>query len=127
MDSVVHFEIPAVNVKRAQRFYADSFGWDVDPVPDMEYTIMRTAEVDKNRMVKRRGAINGGMMKRTKLIKNPVITIAVKNMDKSLKDVQKRGGKIFIKKMAVGDMGYAAYIKDTEGNTIGLFEPKMKT
>jgi len=127
MDSVVHFEIPAVNVKRAQRFYKDSFGWDVDPVPDMGYTIMRTAEVDKNRMVKRHGAINGGMMKRTKLIKNPVITIAVKNMDKSLKDVQKRGGKVFIKKMVVGDMGYAAYIKDTEGNTIGLFEPKMKT
>jgi uncharacterized protein len=62
------------------------------------------------------------MMKRSALIKNPVITISVKNIDKSLKDVQKLGGKILKGKEIVGDMGYSAYIKDTEGNIIGLWQ-----
>jgi len=32
------------------------------------------------------------------------------------------GGKIIREKMQVGDMGYAAYFKDTEGNIIGLWQ-----
>ena len=126
MDSVVHFEIPAVDLKRAQKFYKDSFGWEIVPVPEMDYTVVRTAETDKNRMIKKPGAINGGMMKRTALFKSTAITIGVKNIDKSLKDIVKRGGKVAHKKEAVGDMGYVAYIKDTEGNLVGLFEPSMK-
>ena len=122
MDSVVHFEIPAVNIGRAQKFYKDSFGWVITPVPEMNYTILYTAETGKNRMIKKPGAINGGMMKRTNLFKNPVITIDVKNIEKSLKDISKHGGKVVMGKMPLGDMGYSAYIKDSEGNIIGLWE-----
>jgi len=36
------------------------------------------------------------------------------------------GGKTVQKKMPVGDMGFAAYFKDTEGNVIGLFQNPSK-
>lgn len=123
MDSVVHFEIPFEDKKRATDFYKKTFGWETKEYPDMDYTIVYTTETDmKTFMVKKPGAINGGMMKREDKIKSPVITIGVKDMDESLKKTKVNGGKVLIDKMPVGDMGFSAYIKDTEGNIIGLFQ-----
>jgi uncharacterized protein len=126
MDKVMHFEIPADNMERAQKFYHEVFGWKVNPVPNMEYTVMHTVEVDEKMMPKESGAINGGIMKKSKEIKNPVITIVVKNMDEAMKKLKEHGGKLFKEKMEVPGMGYAAYFKDSEGNIMGLFEPMMK-
>lgn len=124
MDSVVHFEIPASDTKRATEFYEKSFGWKSENMPEMKYVILRTTKIDKKtKWPIEPGAINGGMMERNSKIKSPVITISVKNMDKSLKEVIANGGSVFVKKIAVGNMGFASYIKDTEGNVIGLFEP----
>lgn len=124
MDSVVHFEIPANDVKRAGDFYKKTFGWMTNSLEDMGYTILYTTETDmKNFMIKKVGAINGGMMKRNEKIKNPVITLSVDNMEEAFKKVKANGGSVYIEKMPVGDMGFAGYIKDTEGNIIGLFEP----
>jgi len=30
MDKVVHFEIPADNLQRAQNFYGELFGWQIN-------------------------------------------------------------------------------------------------
>ncbi len=123
MDGVVHFEIPFENQKRAVGFYEKTFGWESNPIKEMEYTLVYTTETDMETfMIKNPGTINGGMMKRDEKIKSPVITIGVKNMDEALKKAEANGGKVYIEKMTVGDMGFAAYIKDTEGNIIGLFE-----
>ena len=67
MDKVVHFEIPVDDLKRAQNFYKIIFGWTIEPMPEMNYTILRTVEVDEKFMPKEKGAINGGMMKRDKI------------------------------------------------------------
>ncbi len=55
-------------------------------------------------------------------VKCPGITIAVQNIEDTLKNVKKMGGELVREKMQVGDMGYAAYFKDTEGNVIGLWQ-----
>ncbi len=39
---VVHFEIPADDVERAQAFYRDAFGWQINPMPEMQYTMVNT-------------------------------------------------------------------------------------
>ncbi len=122
MDKVVHFEIPADDVERAQKFYKSVFGWNMENFPDMEYIIVRTTEVDENRMPIESGAINGGMMKREEPITSPVITIAVENIDDAMKKVKRMGGEVVREKMEVGDMGLAAYVRDTEGNIIGLWQ-----
>ena len=67
MDKVVHFEIPVDDLKRAQNFYKIIFGWTIEPMPKMNYTILITVEVDEKFMPKEKGAINGGMMKRDKI------------------------------------------------------------
>ena len=112
MDKVVHFEIPADDLKRAEKFYEKTFGWSINSMPEMKYTIVRTAEVDEKFMPKEVGSINGGMFKRTDDLKNVVITIDVKNIDKSLKIIEKNGGNILRKKTNVGDMGFVIIISD---------------
>jgi predicted enzyme related to lactoylglutathione lyase len=122
MDRVVHFEIPADNLARAKKFYNTVFGWKMNEIPEMEYVMVGTVESDEDGMPKETGAINGGMLERQDPVKSPVITINVKNIDQAAEAIEKNGGKIVRPKMAVGDMGYAAYFKDTEGNVIGLWQ-----
>jgi len=126
LDKVVHFEIPVDNVERAQKFYKNAFDWMVNPVPEMNYTTLGTTEVDAMYMPKEPGAINGGMMQRSDVIKGPVITISVENIDEAMKKVESLGGKIVQGKMEVPNMGISAYFQDTEGNVLGLWQATMK-
>ena len=126
MNPVVHFEITASELPRAKEFYKKTFDWNLEDVPDMEYTIVRTTEVDQKRMPKEPGMINGGMMMKNSKVKNPVITINVDDLDKSMTMIKKNGGKIIEDKQEIPKMGYSAYFQDTEGNVMGLFQPMVK-
>jgi predicted enzyme related to lactoylglutathione lyase len=127
MNEVVHFEIPADNMARAKKFYASVFGWKLEDVPGMNYTMARTIEVDKKtRMPKRPGAINGGMMKKGGTFKTTTLTIDVGDIDKAVQRIVKAGGKLAKKKQSVMDMGWIAYVKDPEGNLVGLWETAKK-
>jgi hypothetical protein len=122
MDKVVHFEVPADDVARAQNFYASAFGWKITAVPDMDYWLVQTADTDENGMLREAGGINGGMMKKERHFDHPIITIDVVDIDGSLKKIEELGGKAIGEKMRVGSMGYSAYFKDTEGNIMGLWQ-----
>jgi predicted enzyme related to lactoylglutathione lyase len=126
MGKVVHFEIPADDLSRAKKFYGTVFGWRADDVPEMEYVMIGTTESDENGMPKQPGAINGGMLKRQDPVRHPVVTIDVENMDDALAKVKKNGGQIVREKLPVGEMGFAAYFKDSEGNVLGLWQNSGK-
>ena len=52
----------------------------------------------------------------------PVLTIDVDSIERRLDKVEASGGKTVEGKQPVGDMGFTAYINDSEGNLIGLWE-----
>ena len=58
MDKAVHFEIPADDLERAQKFYKSVFGWKMEQFPEMEYIMIRTTPVDEKHMPVEPGAIN---------------------------------------------------------------------
>ncbi len=130
MDKVVHFEIPAEDLDRAKKFYSSIFGWELQdmPMPDgSNYIGIWTIPVDeKTRMPKEPGAINGGMMKRTDKVRTPVVAINVNSIDDRVAKITAMGGKIVVPKVEIGGMGYYAYMTDTEGNVIGLWEDIKK-
>ncbi len=126
MDKVVHFEVPADDMKRAQKFYSEVFGWGIQELPEMDYTIVQTMEMDEKQMPKEPGAINGGMFKRENAKKYPVITISVDSIDEAAKAIAAKGGKMTQERLPVGDMGFTAYFTDCEGNLMGLWEPVKK-
>lgn len=128
MDSVVHFEIPADDVNRAKKFYQDLFGWDIHAIPmqkDMYY-MLHTAPTDDKGMMTQPGTINGGMMQRQFTGEPVVIVVNIKNLDESLAKAKSSGATVVMEKMKVMDMGLYARIKDTEGNTIGLWQDLKK-
>jgi predicted enzyme related to lactoylglutathione lyase len=125
MDKVVHFEIPADDVARAKEFYASIFDWDLtdnDMGGGMIYTSVRTVATDENQMPKEPGVINGGMMKRSPDTPSPVITVQVHAIDESLKKIEAGGGTTVQPRTEIPNMGAFAYFKDSEGNTLGLWE-----
>lgn len=119
---VVHFEIPADDMQRAQSFYREAFGWRLEPVPEMSYTMVTTAARDEQGMPAEPGAINGGMTVREDPVTRPTVVISVDDVDGALERVQSLGGKVKRARTKVGDMGFSAYFEDPEGNVVGLWE-----
>jgi predicted enzyme related to lactoylglutathione lyase len=119
---VVHFELPADDLERARAFYTDAFGWQLDDMPELDYTWVRTVPTDDRGTPTAPGAINGGMTARQAPVTGPVITVEVEDIETALAKVVACGGRVVEERQAVGAMGYTAYITDTEGNTLGLWQ-----
>lgn len=129
MDKVVHFELPADNIERAKKFYKEAFDWQMQDVPEMNYVVLRTAEVDEKMVPKEVGVINGGMFKRgdmNDLIKSPSLSINVFDIDEVIKKIKNAGGLILRDKISVGNTGLVAYFKDTEGNILSVWQSIKK-
>ena len=119
---VVHFEVPYDDADRARGFYGDVFGWQIQPIPEMQYDMVSTGPVTDQGMPSEPGYVGGGMTQRGELVSRPVITIAVDDIDATLQKVSSSGGSPVGEKLQVGDMGFAAYFNDSEGNLMGLWQ-----
>jgi uncharacterized protein len=118
---VVHFEIPYDDARRAREFYASVFGWETVPMEGMDYTIVTTGPSGEQGP-QEPGFINGGMFERTPRLATPVLVLDVPDIDAALAAVEVAGGSTVTGREPVGDMGFAAYATDTEGNLVGLWE-----
>jgi predicted enzyme related to lactoylglutathione lyase len=119
MDKVVHFEIPFGKKDRIAAFYRKTFGWKTQDIPGMDYVMAYSTPVDKNRMVKEKGSINGGLYKRTGKIRHPIIVIGVASVDAAIKKAVKSGGRLVTPRQRIPNGSYAR-VADSEGNIIGL-------
>jgi uncharacterized protein len=61
-------------------------------------------------------------MKRSADTPTPVLTINVDSVDGALKKVEDNGGSVVRPRQEIPGMGAFAYFKDSEGNTLGLWE-----
>lgn len=129
MNRVVHFEIHAKDMDKAQNFYTEVFGWKLtDLGPQMgNYRIVETgtdAEGEKW------PGINGGMNPRQgeqpqdgQPVNAFVCTISVDNVDTYMEKVKTAGGTYATDKMEVPGVGWLIYCKDTDGNLFGMLQP----
>ncbi|MGY1604038.1 VOC family protein [Geodermatophilus sp. SYSU D00815] len=119
---VVHFEIPFDDGDRARSFYKEAFGWQVVEMPEMNYTIVSTGPSGEQGPTEA-GFVNGGMLSRqTAAANGPVIVVDVESIEVALERIGELGGSTVVGKTPVGDMGFAAYVTDPEGNVVGLWE-----
>lgn len=115
MPKIVHFEIPADDPERAIAFYQDVLGWTVSRYGEEPYWLVRAGEDEEP------GA-NGALVSRQDLRQAPVLIAGVGDVDDVLARAQKSGGEVVQGKLAVPGMGWSAYIRDPEGNTVGFFQ-----
>jgi hypothetical protein len=120
---VVHFEIPFDEGDRARSFYKEAFGWQVQEMPEMGgYTLVMSGPSGDAGPTEP-GFINGGMLSRQdSAASGPVVVVDVDSIDAALQRIGGLGGSTVVGKTPVGDMGFAAYVTDTEGNVVGLWE-----
>lgn len=128
----MHFEMPAENSKRMSSFYTQAFGWHTQQLgPEMgNYVLVQTSETDEEGFPKERGTINGGFFEKTKASQHPSVVISVADINEAIKKVTEAGGKVLGGQQGNGKPDdipgiglYAAFI-DTEGNRVGMLQPK---
>ena len=114
MGSVVHYEITATDTARAKKFYEEALGRKIENanMPRTDYWLT----------IPKGNGIDGAIMPK-EYNPQPVIPhVSVTDIDESIEKVKKAGGSIVNEKMNVPGVGYSIYIKDSEGNVIGLLQ-----
>ena len=122
MPRVIHFEIHAEQPERCAQFYQQLLGWRfarwVDGEP--EYWLITTGPDNEP-------GINGGMMRRQGPIDGTAViafvcTVDVLDVDAAALKAGTLGGTVVVPKMPIPGIGWLCYIKDTEGNIVGLMQ-----
>lgn len=109
-----HFEIPVDDADRAEAFYSRVFGWTFqrfEGAPDY-YGMANTGEENPG--------INGALYKRGEN-SGTVLTMSVDSIEDAIATAEANGATVVLGKTPIPGMGYFANLKDTEGNTIGIF------
>ncbi len=118
MPTIVHFDLPADDTKRAQAIYGDLFGWTFETaqgVP-MEYHLIATRNLDGS------PGLAGGMGPRGAPDQQIVIYIGVPSVKTYLERVTALGGSIIMPRTPIPGVGSLAICEDTEGNRFGLVD-----
>lgn len=128
MNPVVHFEMSAENTKRMAEFYSKVFGWQTQQLGEEMggYILASTTETGENGMPKNPGAINGGFYQRMAdpASNYPSVVISVDDLDDSVNKIKNAGGKISGKTEDIPGIGKYISFFDTEGNRVGMLQPK---
>jgi len=123
---VVHFEMPYKDAKRVAEFYKKAFGWGMNGTgPDMgNYIVAVTADTDKNHMVKRPGAINGGFydLNMAQASPQPSVVVSVPDLKEAVKNIEAAGGKLLGKPQDIPGIGLWVSFQDSEGNRVSILQ-----
>ncbi|MBN2386645.1 MAG: VOC family protein [Anaerolineales bacterium] len=117
--NIVHIEIPAANVEEAARFYQDLFGWKIQAVPEMEYTMWEPAEGPGGGFSPLGEQVRPGDM---------MVYVDSEDIETDLARVEALGGHVMVPKTEIPNTGWFATFKDPTGNTVALYtsrDPKF--
>ena len=124
MSRVVHFEVHATDPEKAQSFYGALFGWRFTawgpPEQPAGYWLISTGEGP---------GIDGGLVPRRgegppsgAAVNAFVCTVNVDDIGATLARAEALGSTLALPKAAIPGVGWLAYIKDPDGNILGLMQ-----
>jgi uncharacterized protein len=119
-NAVNWFELPVVNLERAQKFYETVLGVKLKPevFGGMPMAIFPY-----------QGGVGGALLKDARFrptADGAVVYLAAEGLEGCLKRVEAAGGKVMLPRTDIGDPGFIALVLDTEGNRVGLHEPVVR-
>jgi uncharacterized protein len=121
MGRVVHFEIHASDLDRAERFYTQVFGWEVQRFDGpVDYRLVNTGSNSQTgidgALTERRGELDGdGVIAY-------VCTIDVDDIEATERKIKEAGGEQVVDRQEIPEVGQLSYFKDTEGNIFGALQ-----
>jgi uncharacterized protein len=111
MNPVVHWELFAKDAPALGRFYAELFGWQLAPMPEIDYVLIDT----------RAGAgINGGIATVVDDSRRPMFYVEVDDVQSALDRMQASGGTMTL--APITEVVTFAQCADPEGNIVGLLK-----
>jgi uncharacterized protein len=112
---LVHFELPAQDTDRAQKFYEEVFGWRFRSLEGQVATEFdyRMTEAD----VQPVGAIYPSQAGE----RGPIVYFDTDDIEATAEEIRKRGGQAE-EKAPIPGTGWFARAQDPEGNPISLFQ-----
>lgn len=126
MSRITHFEIHASQPQALIDFYSALMGWTFKQWGPMDYWLIETGPSDQP-------GINGGLLPRRGDSPTPmqsvnayVCTAQIEALDETVAKSLSLGASIAVPKMAVPGVGWLAYIKDPDGNILGLMQTDPK-
>lgn len=107
---IVHIELRSADFVRSADFYAKLFGWRTDGVQAGGHLAFELP-----------GGVQGSWI-RTALVQapGPVPFVAVDDLDTTLADVEKQGGRVLVRRMSLPGRGHFALFADPDGNVLGV-------
>jgi uncharacterized protein len=114
------FEIPAINIARAQKFYEAVFSMAMDPMPEMMGMKMAGFPADMGN-----GKVSGALVQGQYHKPSHEGCVVYLNANPSIQAVidriEKAGGKMIMPKTHISpEIGWMASFQDTEGNQVSL-------
>ena len=91
-------------------------------MPEMQYNIVSTGPTGDTGMPTEPGYIGGGMLQRQDPVHAPVITLAVDDIDATLKAVEANGGSTSRPRSPSATWASPPTSSDSEGNLMGLWQ-----
>jgi len=121
MNVVGWFEVPVTDMTRAKKFYQAVFNTEFE---NMDMNGMHLALFP---MLHHAGGaagalVQGGDYKPS--TDGTVVYFMTDSIETSLKKIEQNGGKTLLPKMSIGEHGFIAHFKDSEGNKIALHSMK---
>ncbi len=110
------FEIPVTDMHRAVRFYNEVFGWELNIVEASPFQFA-FFDFPEHRTG---GSLSRGENYRPGADGAVIYLYAGQDLSEPLSRVEAAGGKVLMPKQSIGEHGYTAWFRDTEGNRIGM-------
>jgi hypothetical protein len=115
MHGFCHIDLPVLNLEKAAAFYSGLFGWQIRPIPGMEYVIYTAG--DKT--------VGGGLQKVDKIVQTPTVFsyVEVEDIEAILKKAESLGGKVVQAKELLPDASWGAIgvLEAPDGYQLGLW------
>lgn len=116
------FEIPVLDLARATRFYEEVLGERLKQETFAEVPMAIFVRKDPQALS---GALIKDSRRRPSADGSLIYLNAAGKLDACLERVAKAGGTVLMPKTEIGDPGFIALVRDTEGNTLGLHAPRI--
>lgn len=115
---ITHIDIPVSDLAKGAKFYSGLFGWQIAEMPGFEGYPMWQAP---NKIS------GGGLAPRNEEFSQPRSYVEVDSIDDTLAAAVAAGGVVVTGKTPISDTSWWAAIRDTDGNSIGLYEGTADT
>jgi hypothetical protein len=113
----VHLELNTTDLKKAQAFYGELFGWKFDDMDMGPMGIYSTFKPESGP--------GGGAYSAKDMPQGWLAYVGVDDIKAATEKAKSLGAQVFVESQEIPNVGWMTIMNDPTGSRIALFQPKM--